>query len=101
MGAVKGFGYRAEAVFAPGFALGGAGLGDEDGDGFGLVDSLLCQETVRGDDVACGGEDLRLDEVGVGLKLVEERGAMAEEFQDAEVVGDLGEARVEVEMRGG
>jgi hypothetical protein len=44
---------------------------------------------------------LRLDEVGVGLELFEEGGAVAESFEDAEVVGDLREARVEVEVRGG
>jgi hypothetical protein len=49
--AVEGFGYGAETVFAPGFALGGAGLGDEDGDGFGLVDSLFAEEEMRGGDV--------------------------------------------------
>jgi hypothetical protein len=49
--AAEGFGYGAEAVFAPGFALGGAGLGDEDGDGLGLVDSLLAEELVGGGDV--------------------------------------------------
>jgi hypothetical protein len=48
VGAVEGFRYSAEAVFAPGFALGGAGLGDEDGDGLGLVDSLLAEELVGG-----------------------------------------------------
>jgi hypothetical protein len=48
---VEGFGYGAETVFAPGFALGGAGLGDEDGDGFGLVDSLFAEEEMRGGDV--------------------------------------------------
>ena len=39
--------------------------------------------------------------VGVGLELVEEGGAVAEGFEDAEVVGDLAEARVEVEVGGG
>jgi len=101
VGAVQGFGYGAEAVFAPGLALGGAGLGDEDGDGFGLVDSLLVEELAGGRDVVCGGEDLGLDEAGVGLELIEECGAVAEDFDDAEVVGDLGEARVEVEVSGG
>ena len=71
MGAVQGFGYGAEAVFAPGLALRGAGLGDEDGDGLGLVDSLLGEELVRSGDVVRGGEDLRLDERGVGLELFE------------------------------
>jgi len=101
VGAVQGFGYGAEAVFAPGLALGGAGLGDEDGDGFGLVDSLLVEELAGGRDGVCGGEDLGLDEAGVGLELIEECGAVAEDFDDAEVVGDLGEARVEVEVSGG
>jgi hypothetical protein len=53
VGAVQGFGYGAEAVFAPGFALRGAGLGDEDGDGFRLVDSLLAEELMRSGDVVC------------------------------------------------
>jgi hypothetical protein len=74
---VQGFGYRSEAVFAPGFALRGAGLGDEDGDGFGLVDSLLAEELVRGVDVVFGWEDLGFDQRRVGLKLVEESGAVA------------------------
>ena len=41
------------------------------------------------------------EEVGVGLELVEECGAVAEEFEEAEVVGDLREARVEVQVGGG
>jgi hypothetical protein len=44
---------------------------------------------------------LRLEEAGVGLELVEEGGAVAEEFEDAEVVGNLREAGVEVEVGGG
>ena len=98
---MQGFGYGAEAVFAPGLALRGAGLGDEDGDGFGLVDSLLAEELTRGGEVVGRGEDLRFEERGILLELVEECGAVAEGFEDAEVVGDLREARVEVEMRGG
>lgn len=101
MGAAEGFGYGAEAVFTPGLALGGAGLGDEDGDGFGLVDSLFGEEAVRGGEVVLVKEDLGFDERRVGLELFEESGAVAEEFEEAEVVGDLREARVEVEMGGG
>jgi hypothetical protein len=44
---------------------------------------------------------LRFEERGILLELVEECGAVAEDFDDAEVVGDLGEARVEVEVSGG
>jgi len=44
---------------------------------------------------------LRFDEAWVGLELIEERGAVAEGFEDAQVVGDLGEARIEVEVGGG
>jgi len=99
--AVEGFGDGAEAFGAPGLALGGAGLGDEDGDGAGLVDSLLGQERLGGVGVVGRGEDLRLDEVGVGLERGDERGAVAEGFDDAEVVGDLAEAVVEGERGGG
>jgi len=83
VGTVQGFGHGAEAIFAPRLALRGAGLGDEDGDGFRLVDSLLAEELVRGGDVVCGWEDLGFDEVGVGLELVEESGTVAEGFEDA------------------
>ncbi len=93
--AMKGFGYGAETVFAPGLALGWAGLGDEDGDGLGLVDSLLAQEEMRCGDVVGRGEDLRFEERGVGVELFEERGAVAEGFEDAEVVGDLADAWIE------
>ena len=44
---------------------------------------------------------MRLDEAGVGLELVEQGGAVAQSFDDAKVVGDLREARVEVEVGGG
>jgi hypothetical protein len=98
---VKGFGDGAEAVFAPGLALGGAGLGDEDGDGVGLIDSLLVEETMCGGDVFCCGEDLRLEESGVGLKLFEECGTVTECFKDAKVVGDLADAGVVVEIVAG
>jgi hypothetical protein len=87
--AVQGFCYCAEAVFAPGLALRGAGLCDKDGDRLGLVDSLLFEELMRGVDVFCLGEDLRLEEGWILLELIEEGWAVAEEFEDAEVVGDL------------
>ncbi len=51
--AVEGFGHCAEAVFGPGLALRGAGLGDEDGDGLRLIDSLLVQELMGCGDVVC------------------------------------------------